>query len=186
VIITPEEKERRGVEFLKKCPPLFLHTDPARLPTAAQVVLKWRYNPIGLYLVGPTGTGKSRTAWLLLKRLILDDGRSAITYDGAGWSMAASAAYADSRETATWMNRVCSTQVLFVDDLFKGKMTETQEVAAFTLIERRSLRMLPTIITTNATSASILDRMSDASREDRGLPMIRRLKEFYQWIKFSE
>lgn len=178
------ERERRAERFRSLCPPLYQQTDPARLPPdKLAAVTGWQYGPKGLLLVGPTGTGKTRCAWQLLRRLI-HAGRTVRAFDGLGWGVAVSAAFGTPDETETWLDRVCKVDVLFIDDLFKVKMTEAQEQAAYGVFERRTNHLLPLIVTMNSTGRMILDRMTDQGRADRGEPLIRRMAEFCEVVTF--
>ncbi len=178
------ERERRDERFRNLCPPLYQQTDPAKLPQdKLAAVMGWQYGPKGLLLVGPTGTGKTRCVWQLLRRLILQ-GRSVKSFDGLGWGVAVSAAFGTPDETEQWLDRVCKADVLFIDDLFKVKMTEAQEQAAYGVFERRTNHLLPIICTLNSTGRMILDRMTDQGRADRGEPLIRRMGEFCEVVTF--
>lgn len=179
-----QERDRRAARFRNLCPPLYQQTDPARLPPdKLAAVTAWKYGPKGLLLVGPTGTGKTRCAWQLLRRLI-HEGRTVTAFDGLGWGVAVSAAFGDPGTTADWLDRVCKADVLFIDDLFKVKMTEAQEQAAYGVFERRTNHLLPILCTLNSTGRMILDRMTDQGRADRGEPLIRRMGEFCEVVTF--
>lgn len=187
---SPEERQRlyiremRESTFRQLCPPLYQQTDPARLPEKhLSAVTAWKYGPKGLLLVGPTGTGKTRCAWQLLRRLILA-GRRVLAFDGLGWAVAVSEAFGKPDETESWLDQVCTADVLFIDDLFKGKMTEAQELAAIGVFERRTNHLLPVIVTMNSTGRMILDRMTEQGRADRGEPLIRRMGEFCEVLRF--
>ena len=187
---SPEERQRQYIRdmresnFRQLCPPLYQQTDPARLPQKhLAAVTAWKYGPKGLLLVGPTGTGKTRCAWQLLRRLILS-GRRVRAFDGLGWAVAVSEAFGKPDETESWLDHVCTADVLFIDDLFKGKMTEAQELAAIGVFERRTNHLLPVIVTMNSTGRMILDRMTEQGRADRGEPLIRRMGEFCEVIRF--
>ncbi len=58
--------------WLGLCPPIYRETDIHRLPPEAAKVTQWQYGPRGLVVVGPTGVGKTRAMWLLLKRLVYE------------------------------------------------------------------------------------------------------------------
>lgn len=187
---SPEERQRQYIRemrestFRRLCPPIYQQTDTARLPQdKLTTVTAWKYGPKGLLLVGPTGTGKTRCAWQLLRRLILS-GHRVRAFDGLGWAVAVSEAFGKPDETEQWLDDVCKADVLFIDDLFKGKMTEAQELAAGGVFERRTSHLLPVIVTMNSTGRMILDRMTDQGRADRGEPLIRRMGEFCEVVKF--
>ena len=196
---TPEDARKRDAQdrndaymldlrkkrFLALCPPLYQGTDDKLLPPEQyEDIMAWTYGPHGLLLIGPTATGKTRCAWMLMRRLILD-GRSVKAFDGLGWGIAVSKAFGEPATAEQWLDSVCRADVLFIDDLFKAKMTEAQEQAALGVFERRTANLKPIIVTMNSTPDMILGRMSEHGREDRGDPMIRRMKEFCQVIVFS-
>ena len=169
------------------CPALYRDTVPSRIPDQAQLerVLGWEYNAKGLLLTGPTGAGKTRSAWLLLASLFFDQGRRIKAFDGIGWGIAVSAAYGEPSFTEEWLDQICKSDILFLDDLFKAKMTEAQEQALYGVFERRSAWMRPTIVTMNSTGRMILERMTEQGRADRGEPLLRRMAEFCDVIEFS-
>lgn len=163
------------------CPPDFLNIEPHRLPKPSklQIVLKWQFGPKGLLLHGPTGSGKSRCAWHLLKREHAT-GRSVRAIDHSvgleyGALFAQSAADADR-----WRERLVCVDILFMDDVFKAKLTDSLESALFTIVSARTERQRPIIVTTNDSGETLAARTTD----DRGAALIRRLREFCQSIQF--
>ena len=72
--------------WAKICPPLYAATDPARLPQESlRRVMAWQFGPRGLVIHGPTGTGKTRAAFLLLRRLH-DERRRIVAFHGNSFS----------------------------------------------------------------------------------------------------
>lgn len=164
------------------CPPDFQATDRNRIPCQRQLaaVMRWDYGPMGLLLFGHSGRGKSRCAWLLLRREF-DAGRSIAAMDSASGFDYASR-FADGTDAASrWLERRCSVDVLLLDDIFKAKLTDSFEAAIFAVIATRTERRLPLIVTTNDTGNTLLGRMS----QDRGGAMMRRLREFCLPIAFT-
>jgi len=167
------------------CPTIYMETEQARLnQERLQSVMAWQYGATGLLLAGNTGTGKTRCAWELIKRLIRE-GRKVTAFDGMGWGIAVSAAFGEPSRTDQWVSAMCKCDVLFIDDLFKAKMTEAQELAIYGVFERRGAWKKPIICTTNTSGAAIMERMTDAGREDRMRPLLRRMSEFCQIITFN-
>ena len=157
------------------CPMLYRDTDPARLPQESLAkVLAWHYASRGLLLHGPTGRGKTRAAWLLL-RTLHDEKRRIIAFDCVGFAHECAKQFRDSDGGGErWAKNLAEVPVLFLDDFGKGKFTERVEVELFGLIERRTANCLPIILTTNFVGESLEARMSP----DRGAPLVRRLREF--------
>jgi DNA replication protein DnaC len=189
------EKESR---YTCLCPPLYRDTVKERIPDQLALVtaLRWHptiaqpdgvsfaVNPRGLVLVGEPGSGKTRAAWLLIRRCIFANCR-VITFDGLGWGLAVSKHFGDSETVEEWVASLCQTDVLFIDDIFKSKMTEAQEFAIFGVLDRRSAHRKPTIVTMNSSGAALASRATDAGGErDRMEAIMRRLSEFSDVIRF--
>lgn len=166
--------------WTKICPPLYRSTDPAQIPNqeALKTVLGYKYSDKGLFLAGPTGRGKTRSAFLLLRRLHEEDYRvdsldcldfghkiAALFHEGTG---------------VDWVRGLSRVPMLFMDDVDKVKLTERVESELFGLFERRIANCLPTIITTNATGNQLAERMDDL----RGPAFVRRLQKFCDLICF--
>jgi len=79
-----------------------------------------------------------------------------------------------------FLDRVCQAELVFFDDLGKCKLTENVEASLFEVIEQRTSWKRPTIVTTNDTGESLKARMT----ENRGNPLVERLKEFFQVVEF--
>jgi DNA replication protein DnaC len=171
----------RAERWKQLCPPDFLETKRERLPIPKKCdeVMSWEHGPQGLFLAGPTATGKSRCAWLLAKRQWMA-GKSVRCLDYAG-GIAYASRYSESPKLVEdWLERHCSVDLLLLDDVFKTRVTDSFESALFFVIARRTENQLPIIITANDSAATLLQRLSP----DRGDAMLRRLKEFCKVISF--
>jgi DNA replication protein DnaC len=185
-----ERESRRTVEASKAvrsqrrkdmCPLQFLGTEPPKLPCqrGVQAVMRWEYGPKGLLLHGGTGQGKSRCAWLLLRREY-EAGRSIASLNSAS-GLAYGAKFSDSAsEAARWIERLTTIDLLLIDDVFKAKLTDSFESAVFTVINQRTERQRPMVVTLNDTGETLIERLSP----DRGPAMLRRLREFCEPIAF--
>lgn len=172
-------------QFLAACPPAYLKTDPKLLPAGADAklrrVLNWKMGPRGLMLCGETGKGKTRSAWLLIKRLMTMDGVEVICYDCISFSHEMERHYRDENfDVTSWLDDMVTADVLFFDDWGKLKLTERVEAELFALLERRCAAEKPTIITTNDTGDTLLSRMTG----NRGPALVRRLRDFCEIIAF--
>lgn len=167
--------------WARLCPPAFTETQAARLPKPfmLDLVMKWQYGRKGLLLHGETGAGKSRCAWQVLRREFLT-GRTVEILDAQS-GLKYGAMFGDSAASASeWVNKIGSIGILFLDDVWKARLTDSFEQALFAVINHRCDYLLPIIATTNDTGATLASRMG----EDRAAPMIRRLRESCEIISF--
>ncbi len=176
------EAKAREAAFLAICPPEMAETDVARLPSRErfQRVLAWRYGARGLVLHGNTGLGKTRSAWALLRRLSVDEGRRFIWMSSFVFSDKAVQAFR-AGTAEQFINRLSETPILFLDDLGKSKITLRVGEALFEVIDRRTTNRRPTIITTNSVGDGLASRFEDA---EAGSPAVRRLRDYFDAISF--
>lgn len=173
----------RDTYWAKICPPLYQETVIEKLPPPAQNYLhelvEWDPGSgRGLIFIGASRKGKSRLAWHLLRRFVLQMGTGVHFYDGLAWPLAVARAFGSPADTERWLNTVCSAQVLFLDDAFKQKLTEAQEAAYLGVLERRAAYKLPLLMTFNSTAEQLRNRMTAAGAQDRFEPIISRIEEF--------
>src|SRR5258708_29058326 len=125
-----QPKERSRWERL--CPELYRYTDLARLEDDLrrqsydeqwiQDVLRWQYGSQGLLLVGPTGVGKSRLMWLLLRRLLDKEHHTALFLNAVRFRAGLQTA-AREGTTEEFVRRLVRPDVLFWDDLGQMHLT---------------------------------------------------------------
>jgi DNA replication protein DnaC len=180
-----DEAASRLMAFTSMCPPLYQDTDPARIYAPyVQAVDSWQFGPQGLILVGPAGKGKSRAAWMLIKREMLAGRRC---YGVTATQLAKFAAdqwhsRAEERNIAEYVMKECkSCSILLLDDLGKQKFTERAELELFDILEYRTSHKKPTIATSNSDGKSFRQMLS----EDRGEPILRRLHQFSTTIHYK-
>lgn len=163
------------------CPAIYKATDIEMLPdkTASRQVVEWTYNPKGLLLVGPSRVGKTRSAWELVKRAC-SAGHTTMAFDGLSWFIGVSGALSNLETADDWFDSVCSVDLLFLDDIFRGRMTEAQDVGLWGTIERRMAAGKPCVVTTNATGQTLVDRCGAQI-----VPIIERLRECCNVVTFK-
>ena len=174
--------ERRQEAFNALCPPIYRESDPKRIRAAFLLESEaWEVSPNGLGFVGTAGSGKTRSAWMLLKRIHFSGVR---VYGISATQFAKSCAdqWHDNPEAKAkaeeTLDRCRRTKVLLLDDLGKNKMTERAELELFDLLEHRTSHELPVIWTANAGREALKQMLSS----DRGEPILRRLAEFTKII----
>lgn len=173
------QEQARIEEFERVCPPLYRDTDPLKLPCNPEVtklVLGWVYGPKGLVLHGATGRGKTRLAYLLVRRLVLD-GHSVSAFDPLSFAHRVGETFGEY-QGERFIREQQRVDVLMLDDLGKAKLTERAEAELFGLVEHRIAHFKPLIVTTNFVG----DKLSDKLSEDRATPLVRRLREFNECL----
>jgi DNA replication protein DnaC len=176
-----ELRDSRVASWKKICPIDFQETDIGRLPRPekAQEVLSWIYGRKGLLLHGETGTGKSRCAWLLCER-VFNTGKSIQILGALAGFEYAGIFEGGGRAVNDWIECRCKCGLLFFDDVFKVKLTDSFEAAVFAIVDYRLSNGLPILATLNDTGDTLAARMSS----DRGDALVRRLKEMCDVIQF--
>ena len=168
------------------CPPELLDdpTDWQRLPdqVAANKVVSWAYSPRGVLAHGITGLGKTRAMWALIKRQF-DAGRIVVAYDGIDLGREISAKTSDdSADFLRWVRVMERHEILYIDDLGKGRMTRAHAAELFGIIKHRTEQQRPTFISTNTLGETLANMLGP----DVGPPMRRRLTEDFECIPFKK
>ena len=174
-------RDSRLAAWKKICPPDFQATDISRLPipAKAQEILSWNYGRKGLLLHGKTGKGKSRCAWLLCERIFYSGKSIQILGAMSGFEYAG-VFEGGGRAVVDWIDRRAKCGLLFCDDVFKVKLTDSFEAAVFAIVDYRMSHGLPIMATLNDTGETLAGRMS----ADRGDAFVRRLKEMCEVVQF--
>lgn len=180
-----ERIERFKNAFDAICPPLYRNTDLGRIyGPFAETAMNYQFNPTGVLFEGPPGTGKTRAAWHILKRMV-EAGKSCYGLTSTQFAKFAADQWHSNAEdkgiACEAMERCRRTSVLLIDDLGKQKMTDRSELELYDVLEWRTTNLKPTIITTNATGEQLKKMLS----EDRRNAILRRIRDFSQFIKFN-
>jgi hypothetical protein len=175
------DREAWRVEMLETVPKTFLKTEREKLPHPEKLdeAMAWKFGPQGLLLYGPTGCGKSRVAWEVAKREMLD-GRTLKAVNAFELCRYPSLFMESGNEAGKFADSLVSAKLLLLDDVFKAKPTERVEELLFSVIDERGQWEKPCIVTLNDTGDSLTERLSS----DRGPALIRRLREYCRTIQF--
>lgn len=165
---------------LSKIPKAFQITVRELLPKPEflDAALRWQFGAKGLLMFGPTGLGKSRCAWTVVKREI-ESGRDVECVDALVLSRYPSMLM--NGEGDKFSVRLATCELVLLDDPFKVKPTERVEELLFMAIDQRMKWERPIIATLNDTGETLLARLSP----DRGPALIRRLRESCAVLNFQ-
>lgn len=175
------EREQRRLDamneaWIKMCPPLYRETDPTKIKSSRlEAVMDW--NPRdgrNLWITGPSGTQKTRMAYLLLYKLMLK-GWGVGSINAVELAMKLSKPVWDGKDAE--LERLSKYSVLLIDDLGKEPSTQSIEQYFYLLIEKRYSNKKVNIITSNNKTRARLDQDSDT---------YRRLREGARIMEISE
>lgn len=169
--------------FQQMVPPIYLDTVSERLPKELTRVSEfWDYNPKGVGFVGTSGKGKTRAAVVILQRMFHDK-RTTFFLSATDLTLASANQFADNPPTRAIAQSILtmsrSADVMVLDDLGKGRMTDRAESELYDLLEYRTSRKLPIIWTSNSDARGLHSMFS----QDRADAIIRRLAEFSEIVK---
>ncbi len=156
-------------------PELFADTDPKRLGELQMVAEHYLPSGKGLLIHGTTRKGKTRTAWYVANRLWNENKFKNKYLFLTMFEL--EARIASSWGNSTWdktMLQMTNVPLLFLDDLGKEKMTDRMASCLFALVDQRTMHKRPTIITTNLTGETLLERFHD---KETGAAFVARLKD---------
>lgn len=167
------------------CPAEFQkELDPSRKAYHAdrlRRVMSWNFGEKGLLLRGPSERCKTRFMYALLAREYAS-GRSIGAYLHSDLRrIISSLASANSSELARFAIKLVKLDILFVDDLGKGKPTPTSDETFFSLIDGRNRDCRPTMFTLNGTLQIVMQNVVEEYRE----PLISRISTKTQEITFA-
>ena len=169
-----------GYRWSQVCPPLFRDTDPNKLPLPDIYSHAMQWDAAGgLLLKGPTGTGKTRTAYQILKHLLYQDKR-VMAYDFIQFGVEATEAAYETR-LSSWLTPLLSVDALLLDDLGKNAITKRVAESLFKVVSHRMEHNLATIITCNLNGGQLMKMLPP----DMGPALLRRLREYCEVVVFA-
>jgi len=147
------------------CPPEFQKPlrwkDTTANRTNLNKVLNWTYGERGLLVLGDNGLCKTRFMWRLLERE-WNAGRTIAAHLHGQWRQTISTlAASDQGRALTFISDLAKVEILFIDDLGKGRATPASEEGFFTLIDARMRFCRPTLFTSNLTIESLDQHFSE-------------------------
>lgn len=181
----PEKSEPVEIDYdyrwKRICPPLYARTDLERL-TGKWVgeVLNWQYGSKGLLVVGGTGSGKTRSVWMLLKRILRDDSELKFIATDSTTFRSGMADAARNGVTEDWIARHTKSDLIFFDDLGQMKVTEAASEALLTIINKRGEFDMPCIFTSQYRGEQFKNQFE---RQPQGEAIRRRISEFCQIVE---
>lgn len=174
------------------CPLEYRETDLKRLERNTGPigqVLGWQYGKKGLLLSGPSGRGKTRASWMLIRRLMCEESRDVALYVASEWFSKLDNQVRFGRDEAeSWVHAVAKRPIVFIDDWGQQAVQSMREGWAeawfFRFLDIRIGNGLPVIITTNLTASQIGGDNEDSVAVN-GHPLIRRLVDLCDVVKFK-
>jgi hypothetical protein len=182
--IKAEKEPKKQSAWERLCPELYQRTDIARLGDElrrrgydarwTQDVLGWQYGSQGLVVSGPTGIGKSRLMWTMLRRLLDQEHRVAVFLNAVRFRTGLQVAGRDGA-TEQFVHRLVRADVLYWDDLGQTHLTGAASEMLLHLVEERTCAGMP-ILATTQYSGEGMDAQFE--RKEMGQAIRRRLNEF--------
>jgi DNA replication protein DnaC len=173
-----EREQKLEVAFAGICPKNYRETDWARVhPDLYQAATEWEYGPEAPAFIGQVGSGKTRSAFYVLKRMLAEN-RTCEAANTVTFAEHCANQFSNNNEQAyestKKLKKYRKVDLLFLDDIGKNKMTERAELELYGLLEHRTSACLPTIWTSKHTGKELRLKMS----QERGEDILRRLTEF--------
>lgn len=183
-----EFKLIKSEERKNEIPEIYQETDPdhpgINLPStktnnARLEILSWnQYSNLGLWVVGDTRTGKTRSVCLLMQSLI-DQGKEVKAFFHGSFGDQILEVLKSDNSFRAWKSQVMRAEILFIDDLFASRMTERTESTLFDVIDARITYKKPTLITTQLTGKEAKESFNSSQRLQA---FFARINEFFQVV----
>lgn len=142
---------------------------------ALREILSHPHGSKGLILRGTTGAAKTRCMYRLLRsRFILHPRPSIVAITSGRFDREARDA-AGNFTLSQWFRRMAKADILFIDDLGKGKWGPGTAGQLWEIVDDRCANGLPVFITTNFTGDKLVEVLGLDG--DTAAPLLRRLRE---------
>ena len=144
-------------------------------------VMRWKFKEVGLRLEGKSGLCKTRFMFKLLEREH-QEGRKVGAWMHAEMRAAVTAmAAGDQSGLNQFLNTLLKLDILFIDDLGKGRRTPASEEIIYAIIDGRAKLCRPVMFTSNLPLKMILETFGEDYRE----PLLRRIEDKTTLIEFK-
>ena len=148
-----------------------LESDQPSLPE----LLRHPLGPEGLILRGGTGAGKTRCMYRLLRSYHVLTPRPRIVAMTAGQFDREARDAAGTFTLSAWFDRLARADVVFIDDIGKGRWTPATSGQFWELVDDRTRNGRPLFLTTNTSGETLVQSLG--LDRDIAEPLLRRLRE---------
>lgn len=164
-------------KWARICPPQYQDTSLSMLPNVnkSSAALKIKLDVKGACLWGPSGTGKTRTMFLMLRGCVNSNKSVQVFLPGEYTSKSEKLGHNRSQ----WLDTLASVDVLALDDLGKFRLPKHYADDLFAVIERRCAHKRPILITTNLDGGQLSVELR------HGMQIARRIRDFCHTIHFG-
>lgn len=166
---TPDRSKMREDAFLRVCPRFCHDTRLDRLTKWLQLPLDWDPKK-SMAIRGPSGAGKTRLLWHCVKVAVVNCGMKTRVYTHSQICAAMQEA-ADADKLQEFVGKAAALDLLVIDDLGNGPMTDTQSARLMEIIDARYRAALPVWITTQYTGEALAAKLGG----ERANAILRRI-----------
>lgn len=166
---SPDRSKLREDAFLRVCPRFCHDTDLKRLAKWLQLPPDWDPKK-SLVIKGPSGAGKTRLLWHCIKVAVINCQMKVRHFTHAQLCTAMEEARMDG-DLEDFMCRLARVDLLVVDDLGNGSMTDTQSARLMEVIDSRYRACLPIWITTQYGG----NQFTEKAGAERATAILRRI-----------
>lgn len=167
-------------------PAIYQETDPNHSGLnyrAKSEIMSWSlHSGKGLWVVGDTRTGKTRSVCLLIKELI-GQGKDVRAFFHGTFGDELLEVIKSDKSFRAWKSKIMRTEILFIDDLFASKMTDRTEATLFDILDARITYKRPTLITTQLTAK---EARKFFHSEQRLQAFFARVSEFFKVVSIQK
>lgn len=182
--ISHKQLQERHLKWNSLCPSKYMENSVNLIKKDSyNIVKKWRLNPQGILCLGESQMGKTTSCWLLLKDLYIQYGVEFIAMTEPEFSQLASK-HSRNRTIDEWLNRLCFTKLLFLDDIGHSATTSKHLEELYFVIENRTSWKRPIIATTQFTTSELTERAGRSGGDKTVTAILNRLKASCQSVIF--